>query len=87
MGYQSRISGRTGRLAVHHVHPFQEILDQFLSLHPDLDPDDGDDRAELLKLALSYEPFWNLNNGVTMLREEHLALHYNHEDDIEDDND
>jgi endogenous inhibitor of DNA gyrase (YacG/DUF329 family) len=75
--YQSRISGRTGRLAVHHVRSFEEIIKDFLGLHPKLDPNLAGDRVELFKLALEHRPLWDLDNGITMLREEHLALHQN----------
>ena len=83
-GYRSRISGKRGRLAVHHLRPFSEILDEFLALRPDLDPS-GDDKVELFKLALDYGPFWDLENGVTTLHEEHIALHQFQDDgDVDD---
>lgn len=83
-GYRSRISGCTGRLTVHHVRPFSDILDEFLGLHIELDPD-GDDKVDLLKLALAYDLFWDLDNGITMLRDEHIALHQNEEDGEDED--
>jgi hypothetical protein len=83
--YRSTITGSTGRLVVHHVRSFQEILEEFLELHPELDPSSANDRTELFKLALHHEVLWDLCNGVTMLREEHIAWHQNQGSSVDDD--
>ena len=56
------ISGR--KLHSHHIKPFTKILDEFLKLYSRFSP--IDDRETLIKLAMDYEPFWNLANGKTL---------------------
>lgn len=76
--YRSVQSGKRGHsreLVAHHVKSFIEILREFLTLYPDLDPEQ--DASKLCELAMRYQPFWDVSNGVTLLRDEHQALHSN----------
>ena len=76
--FRSALSGERGQkwyLVAHHVKPFADILHDFLALYPELDPGNDDDKAELVRLAMDYEPFWDVSNGITLLRDEHQLLH------------
>lgn len=75
-GYRSVLSEKRGQawgLVAHHKKPFIEILNEMLSLHPNLSPDK--DAAKLCKIAMNYVPLWDVSNGVTLLRQEHIELH------------
>jgi transposase len=72
--YKCRISGEGGRLAVHHYpKTFSKMFNEFLSLHPDLNP--IKDCEELFLLSQKYEPFWEMDNGMTVTDEMHKKLH------------
>lgn len=53
-----------GNLEVHHIKEFVKLFKEFLQLHNYLDP--IKDKLQLLELAKSYKPFWDLNNGKTL---------------------
>jgi len=75
-GYRSVLSGKRGQaweLVAHHKRPFIEILHEMLALHPDLLPDK--DAAQLCAIAMNYAPLWDVDNGITLLRREHIELH------------
>jgi NUMOD3 motif len=75
-GYRSVLSGKRGQaweLVAHHKKPFIEILNEMLALYPELTPDK--DAAQLCEIAMSYAPLWDIDNGVTLLRQEHIRLH------------
>lgn len=59
-----------GRLHAHHATYFSELLNDFLVLHSCLSP--INDCTELFALALEYEPFWDVNNGITLCEKCHL---------------
>jgi len=72
--YTCQISGeRGGKLEIHHLKPFAQIFEEFLSLNSDLDPEKDCDT--LFNLAQEYPPFWDVFNGVTISAEEHTRLH------------
>ncbi|OGO35074.1 MAG: hypothetical protein A2Z03_01805 [Chloroflexi bacterium RBG_16_56_8] len=76
-GYRSVLSGKRGQaweLVAHHIKPFIQILHEMLAEYPGLSSDN--DATELCKIALNYEPLWDIANGVTLLRQEHIDLHY-----------
>jgi transposase len=74
--YKCKISGKIGTLHVHH-HPltFSEIFTNFLREYPDLNP--INDYYKLFELSQNYEPFWDVNNGITISKEIHKTLHVN----------
>jgi hypothetical protein len=85
--FRSVLSGKHGQkwdLVSHHITRFTDLLRVFLSLHPELDSADSKGRTELVKLAMDYEPFWDVGNGMTLLRDEHQQLHRK-EGSVEDD--
>ena len=55
---------RGGEIEVHHKKSFSVILGEFLQLYNQFSP--IEDKETLLRLALSYLPFWEINNGQTL---------------------
>lgn len=72
--YKCRISGKRGSLAIHHYpQSFSKLFNEFLSKHPDLNP--IRDCDQFFQLAQDYEPFWDIDNGMTITAEMHKKLH------------
>ncbi len=63
---------RGGKLEVHHVKRFSEILEEFLSLNSDLDP--VNDCDSLFDISHRYDPFWDTDNGLTLSEEYHKTI-------------
>lgn len=61
--------------SVHHKTAFSKIVNEFLDLNPTLDL--RNNKNELLKLALEYSPFFDLENGECLCFECHQAEHPN----------
>lgn len=61
-----------GKLEVHHIKSFSQILEEFLSLNSDLNPENDCD--QLFELSQHYDPFWDTNNGITLSEEAHHTL-------------
>ncbi len=61
---------RGGELHAHHdKKPFVEIFNEFLKLYNQFSP--IEDKETLLRLAIRYEPFWDVTNGITLCKECH----------------
>jgi len=72
--YKCKISGVNKDLQVHHYPlTFSDIFINFLRENPNLSPINDCDK--LFELAQNYEPFWNINNGITISEEMHKKLH------------
>jgi len=72
--YKCKITGETRDLQVHHFpKTFSEIFEEFLRLYPNLRPIENSDK--LFELAQNYEPFWEINNGLTICESVHKRLH------------
>lgn len=72
--YKCRITGETGKLAVHHYpKSFSKLFDEFLALHDDLNSTENYD--QLFALSGDFKPFWNIDNGMTVTKEMHIKLH------------
>jgi hypothetical protein len=56
-------------LEVHHVKPFNILLLDFLQNYNQFSP--IDDKEKLIRLAISWFPFWNINNGKTLCSDCH----------------
>ena len=54
----------SGNLQAHHIKPFSIILSEFLLKYNQFSP--IEDKETLVRLALKYEPFWNITNGRTL---------------------
>ena len=67
---------RGGNLHVHHNNKsFAIILNEFLNKYSQFSP--FEDKETLIKLAIAYEPFWNLNNGKTLCENCHGRITMN----------
>jgi hypothetical protein len=62
-----------GDLEAHHIKTFSEILSNFLKEYDQFSP--IEDKETLVRLALKYEPFWDINNGKTVCRKCHMKIH------------
>jgi len=65
---------RGGKLNVHHnTKSFSVILQEFLKEYNQFSP--IEDRETLVRLAMKYQPFWDINNGITYCVECHKKFH------------
>lgn len=53
-----------GDLEVHHIKAFSIVFSEFLKEYDQFSP--IEDKETLLRLALKYEPFWEVSNGKTL---------------------
>jgi len=60
------------KLEVHHIKPFQELVAEFLQEYNQFSP--FEDRETLIRLAFKWQPFWNLDNGITLCEKGHKTL-------------
>jgi len=67
--YSCKECGKRGRLHAHHIKPFSAILKEFLASYHQFSP--LDDKETLVRLAITYTPFWDTNNGLTLCEECH----------------
>lgn len=58
-----------GDIEVHHIKPFSIILQEFLQTYSQFSP--IEDKETLVRLAITYTPFWDINNGKTLCKECH----------------
>jgi len=58
-----------GDLEAHHKKPFKVILREFLIQYSQFSP--LEDKETLARLAITYEPFWDLTNGKTLCKDCH----------------
>lgn len=56
-------------LNVHHIKLFCVLLEEFLQCYNQFSP--IEDKETLVRLAISYQPFWDLNNGKTLCKKCH----------------
>ena len=64
------------KLEVHHIKPFSIILKEFLKKYNQFSP--FEDKEILLRLSLTYDDFWNINNGETKCLKCHKNGHPKH---------
>jgi len=60
---------KSGHLEVHHEKEFVFIFREFLQTYSQFSP--IEDKETLVRLAISYEPFWEVKNGKTLCEECH----------------
>ena len=69
--YICRICGKSSNsdLNAHHKNKFREIFKEFLHENSKFSP--NEDKETLLKLAIEYKPFWDIDNGITFCQSCH----------------
>lgn len=60
---------RGGKLEAHHINPFSAILKSFIKEYNQFSI--ITDKKILVKLAIDYAPFWDINNGITLCQKCH----------------
>ncbi len=58
----------------HHKKSFSLILKEFLQEYNQFSP--LEDKETLMRLAINYKPFWDINNGQTLCKECHDKITY-----------
>jgi hypothetical protein len=61
-----------GNLEAHHIKKFSILLAEFLSFYNQFSP--IEDKETLVRLAISYEPFWDIINGKTLCEKCHNKI-------------
>jgi hypothetical protein len=56
-------------LEAHHKKAFYLILEEFLQQYSQFSP--IEDKETLLRLAITYQPFWEVDNGETFCKKCH----------------
>jgi hypothetical protein len=56
-------------LEIHHIKSFSQILNEFLKEYDQFSP--IEDKETLLRLAMKYQSFWDISNGITICRDCH----------------
>jgi len=72
-GYRCQECFKTGNLEAHHIKEFSEILKDFLQEYNQFSP--IEDKEILVRLAIKYQPFWDVNNGMTHCDNCHTLHH------------
>ena len=60
---------RGGRLEAQHIKAFNKTFSEFLKEYDQFSP--MEDKETLVRLAIKYKPFWDINNGITLCKECH----------------
>lgn len=60
---------RDGKLHLHHIKSFGKIFNEFLQVYSQFSP--IEDKETLQRLAVYYQPFWDIANGRTLCKECH----------------
>lgn len=61
-------------LEAHHKTSFAKLLSEFLKEYDQFSP--IEDKETLLRLAMKWQPFWNINNGKTLCKKCHKKTRF-----------
>ncbi len=61
------------KLIAHHKKAFKSIMDEFLAFYNQFSW--IEDRETLIRLAITYAPFWDVSNGGTLCKKCHDGFH------------
>mgnify|MGYP006296645991 CR=1 FL=1 len=61
-----------GQLEAHHKKPFAKLLQEFLKEYDQFSP--IEDKETLVRLAIKWKPFWDVNNGETLCKDCHRGI-------------
>lgn len=61
---------RGGKLNVHHIKPFSQLVDEFMKSHKHIS-----DREQLNLAIENYTPFWDESNVLLITEKEHKKIH------------
>lgn len=67
--YTCQSCGEKGYIEAHHKLSFSLIFQDFLDIYKQFSP--SKDKIILIKLAIKYQPFWNVENGKTLCEKCH----------------
>lgn len=74
--YTCQICGKTHTiLNVHHIIHFSTIVNEIISEHPDLNPNNPDDKMILYDIIVHDNRFLDLNNLITLCKDCHIKIH------------
>jgi 5-methylcytosine-specific restriction endonuclease McrA len=65
---------RGGKLHSHHIKPISIIMNEFLKEYSQFSP--IEDKETLVRLAVTYKPFWEVDNGITYCKECHKKINH-----------
>ncbi|TSA28589.1 hypothetical protein D4R71_00355 [bacterium] len=71
-GFICRHCGKNRILEAHHKKAFAKLMQEFLRVYNQFSP--IDDKETLVRLALAYQPFWDLANGLTLCVDCHQKI-------------
>lgn len=72
-GYRCTECFKESNLHVHHKIEMNKLFAQFLNEYDQFSP--LEDRETLLRLAIKYKPFWDIDNGITLCIPCHKKVH------------
>jgi len=59
-------------LNAHHIITFAKLIEEFLQFYNQFSP--IEDKETLARLAITWQPFWNLNNGKSLCKKCHKKI-------------
>ncbi len=73
--YTCELTGeRGGKLNVHHIKPFAQLIDEFVAQNNE-NIDSDERREELYGATVDFEPFWEESNVIVVTEDKHKWLH------------
>ena len=66
-------SSKSGSLEAHHKEEFHILLADFLKEYDQFSP--IEDKETLVRLAIKWQPFWNIDNEITLCKDCHKVTH------------